>query len=198
MKGLPRYKSHKIVAAAKIIGIEDKLTLLLAVPGADEKGSPTLMTVDWITRHKPQVGGYYVVYDDGYGSYSPAKAFEEGYKPIEPAVPPDADDITIAASITRAMDILATPDMLFDTRAARKIITGLIAGLSSSACYFKAMQKGEEVFVLRQSDRAAPDTIASWANIASDHGCGPDKVADARAIAVRWRAQPLDDTKWPT
>ena len=30
-------------------------------------------------RHKPKAGGYYVVYDDGYKSYSPAKAFEEGY-----------------------------------------------------------------------------------------------------------------------
>lgn len=27
----------------------------------------------------PQVGGYYVVYEDGYESFSPAKAFEEGY-----------------------------------------------------------------------------------------------------------------------
>lgn len=37
--------------------------------------------VDWeyLTKHKPQAGGYYVVYDDGYKSWSPAKAFEEGY-----------------------------------------------------------------------------------------------------------------------
>jgi hypothetical protein len=36
----------------------------------------------WAHRYKPEVGGYYVVYEDGYSSYSPAKAFEEGYTQI--------------------------------------------------------------------------------------------------------------------
>lgn len=31
----------------------------------------------------PAAGGYYVVYEDGYQSYSPAKAFEDGYAPVE-------------------------------------------------------------------------------------------------------------------
>ena len=30
----------------------------------------------------PRVGGYYVVYADGYKSFSPATAFEEGYTKI--------------------------------------------------------------------------------------------------------------------
>lgn len=30
-------------------------------------------------KHKPQAGGYYVVYEDGYKSFSPAEAFESGY-----------------------------------------------------------------------------------------------------------------------
>ena len=34
---------------------------------------------DYLGKHTPQLGGYYVVYDDGYSSFSPAKAFEEGY-----------------------------------------------------------------------------------------------------------------------
>lgn len=34
---------------------------------------------DYLRKHKPEVGGYYVVYEDGYKSFSPAKAFEEGY-----------------------------------------------------------------------------------------------------------------------
>lgn len=33
----------------------------------------------YMIKHNPQVGGYYVVYADGYKSWSPAKAFEEGY-----------------------------------------------------------------------------------------------------------------------
>jgi hypothetical protein len=32
-------------------------------------------------KHKPQVGGYFVQYRDGYKSFSPAAAFEEGYSP---------------------------------------------------------------------------------------------------------------------
>jgi len=33
----------------------------------------------YVLKHNPQVGGYYVVYADGYKSWSPAQAFEEGY-----------------------------------------------------------------------------------------------------------------------
>jgi hypothetical protein len=35
---------------------------------------------DYIRKHNPQPGGYFVVYDDGYQSFSPAEAFEEGYR----------------------------------------------------------------------------------------------------------------------
>jgi bacterioferritin-associated ferredoxin len=37
---------------------------------------------EFVDKHKPQVGGYIVIYDDGYTSFSPAKAFEEGYTRI--------------------------------------------------------------------------------------------------------------------
>lgn len=33
-------------------------------------------------KHNPKPGDYYVVYDDGYKSISPAKAFEAGYSRI--------------------------------------------------------------------------------------------------------------------
>ena len=33
-------------------------------------------------KHMPEVGGYYVVHKDGYKSFSPANAFEEGYTRI--------------------------------------------------------------------------------------------------------------------
>ncbi len=38
-----------------------------------------LVPKEWAERHKPEPGGWYVVYTDGYASYSPAKAFEDGY-----------------------------------------------------------------------------------------------------------------------
>ena len=36
-------------------------------------------TPNYMHKHKPEVGGYYVVYEDGYKSFSPAGAFESGY-----------------------------------------------------------------------------------------------------------------------
>lgn len=37
------------------------------------------LTPEYVAKHKPEVGGYYVVYEDGYKSFSPASAFESGY-----------------------------------------------------------------------------------------------------------------------
>jgi hypothetical protein len=34
---------------------------------------------EFMSKHKPVAGGYFVVYEDGYESFSPAQAFEEGY-----------------------------------------------------------------------------------------------------------------------
>lgn len=53
----------------------------LIVP-AEEGFAPFEVNQEYMTRHRPSVGGYFVVYADGYKSYSPAKAFEEGYTRI--------------------------------------------------------------------------------------------------------------------
>lgn len=68
-----RYVCHKEVSAAKILGIS------LGGELGFGPGEFKLMPHEWLDKHKPEVGGYYVLYDDGYESYSPAKAFEEGY-----------------------------------------------------------------------------------------------------------------------
>ncbi len=41
-------------------------------------------TVDgvFLAKHNPEPGGYFVQYADGYKSFSPAQAFEEGYTRI--------------------------------------------------------------------------------------------------------------------
>lgn len=79
MRQLPRYKCHKEVWALKIADIK--------VIGADETlitpaevgFAPFTVDGDYMRRHQPTIGGYYVVYADGYKSFSPAQAFEEGY-----------------------------------------------------------------------------------------------------------------------
>ena len=45
----------------------------------DNGYAPFFVDQAYMTKHNPQVGGYYVVYEDGYKSFSPAKAFEDGY-----------------------------------------------------------------------------------------------------------------------
>lgn len=34
----------------------------------------------YIDKHTLRIGGYYIIYEDGYESFSPTEAFEEGYK----------------------------------------------------------------------------------------------------------------------
>ena len=84
---LPRWKCHKEVHAVKITGVVDP-----TAPGNESDGGrllevagpylPIYVRRDFVQKHKPEAGGYYVVYDDGYTSYSPAKAFENGYTPV--------------------------------------------------------------------------------------------------------------------
>jgi hypothetical protein len=44
--------------------------------------APFTVSGDYIMRHNPQVGGYFVLYEDDYQSYSPAAAFESGYNRV--------------------------------------------------------------------------------------------------------------------
>jgi hypothetical protein len=84
---LPKYGCHKTVHAAKITEIQshesDGTGSHTMVFG--EIGSSKFLTDEWKERHNPKVGGYYVVYKDGYTSYSPAEAFEEGYIEVKSA-----------------------------------------------------------------------------------------------------------------
>jgi hypothetical protein len=75
---LPMYQSHKNVWAFKIKVIYPKIDTAEIFP---EDGTYGWITVsdDYIVKHNPEIGGYYVRDEDGYESYSPAKAFEDGY-----------------------------------------------------------------------------------------------------------------------
>lgn len=80
---MKQYKCHKVVKAAKIQSMvveEAEKGLLLNFLD----GEYISVMSEWLLRHKPEVGGYLVQYEDGYQSYSPAEAFESGYTPIEP------------------------------------------------------------------------------------------------------------------
>lgn len=88
-KGMPRYKSHKQVWALKIESVdyhhkghdcESDGTALMVFT---DKDYPSLMMDRaYCNKHRPEKGGYYVLYQDGYTSFSPAEAFESGYTKI--------------------------------------------------------------------------------------------------------------------
>lgn len=83
---LPAYKSHKIVHAAKITSIGELdgelADLVLELP--DGSAVTHSVSNDYMTKHDPLVGGYLVIYEDGYESWSPAPQFEAGYTICEP------------------------------------------------------------------------------------------------------------------
>lgn len=109
---LPLYQCHKQVRAAKIgaIGYSAEhncktLELITDAPEAESPHAVLLTNVNadraWLARNPAlEIGGYFVEYADGYTSYSPAKAFEEGYT-LWP-------DVAAAQRVTEEMKRLVT------------------------------------------------------------------------------------------
>lgn len=83
---LPKWKCHKIVEADKITGIAPGgKSLFLESSGEIEISDEMFNRLVGISP----VGGYFVRYSDGYESWSPAKAFEEGYARLGGGLPGD-------------------------------------------------------------------------------------------------------------
>lgn len=82
---MPRYRCHKEVWALKIKSVVPDGSAPRGAEGSciltpeDEGYAPFRVDADYCLKHNPRAGGYYVVYADGYKSFSPAKAFEDGY-----------------------------------------------------------------------------------------------------------------------
>jgi len=92
----PKYQSHKVVKALKIkeIWLDEELAVR---EDRETDASVHISTVEAVADFKlPEsyrkrlplnpldgVGGYVVVYEDGFVSWSPAEAFESGYTKIE-------------------------------------------------------------------------------------------------------------------
>lgn len=80
--GYPKWQSHKVVEAFEIEEI-----VFLELGGAVLRGrvghsGPALtreVDARYVDKHGPQVGGFWVRYEDGYESWSPAQAFKQGY-----------------------------------------------------------------------------------------------------------------------
>ena len=86
---LPQFRSHKLVRAAKIeairIGFDAVGSGRLSLRTTHGDLIQVYVLQAYMQKHLPEVGGYYVQYQDGYESFSPADAFEGGYREVVPA-----------------------------------------------------------------------------------------------------------------
>ena len=80
---MQKYRSHKIVEAGKISAVEFSTAAeaKIALVG----GEMVTSSGGWKARFHGDDDdlGYFVRYEDGYESWSPTKAFEEGYTVVE-------------------------------------------------------------------------------------------------------------------
>ena len=78
---MPKYQSHKKVWALKIAAVELGESGKAKIAPADPGYAPFETAEGWGSRFKGSDGdlGYYVLYEDGYASWSPTAAFEGGY-----------------------------------------------------------------------------------------------------------------------
>ena len=85
---MPRYVSHKKVWAleiAEVLILPPRSDGIWEVPAPrrivfNEDGyAPIIAPGEMLSRYIPVSGDFYVVYADGYKSFSPRKAFLEGY-----------------------------------------------------------------------------------------------------------------------
>lgn len=80
MNDWPKYESHKIVQAAKIIGIVGHgAELHLLVAPTDNASCESFQATEPSMTARAKIGDWAMLYPDGFKSVSPAKAFEEGY-----------------------------------------------------------------------------------------------------------------------
>lgn len=90
---MKRYQCHKVVMAGQINSIvkhpmmEGAVCCSVDIGFTD--GTSFRTNGKFIERHKPELGGYVVRYNDDYVSYSPQEAFESGYTEQELEVDED-------------------------------------------------------------------------------------------------------------
>lgn len=76
----PWYQCHKKVRAVKIKEWSVNPDGSIRIVPADEGVKPFTVAGDFGHKiHSVDDPGYFVLYEDGYASWSPTKAFEEGY-----------------------------------------------------------------------------------------------------------------------
>jgi len=129
---LPLYKCHKVVRAGIIHGSTRAAwsnVLTVNVPGAKAMIEVTVPD-GWCKKHDVQHGGYYVEYQDGYQSYSPADVFEAGYKLVQEAEQLTKDDASVACSNACGITADNLPAFDYVGEAKRHTLSQILIGRS--------------------------------------------------------------------
>jgi hypothetical protein len=80
--GLPQYRCYKQVSAFKIGSALSLSNGRVELVGINPDHS-VIVDAGYVDKHRPQIGGYYVRYQDGYLSWSPAAVFEDGHTLVD-------------------------------------------------------------------------------------------------------------------
>lgn len=182
---MQKFKSHKVVEAAKIVSIigpaGDTSILLENALGF---GCDLKMDVSdaWVERFRPEEGGYYVRYSDGYESFSPAAAFEEGYTradvhdpkngalPVAGYQPQTQEKVDLVNSFKADEErLLRNLDGLKEGWPPGIDQRWLAIGRTQLEQAFMAINRS----VFRPKRCALPEDVRKGANI---HGIGPDEA----------------------
>lgn len=100
-----------------------------------ENGPKTIaVNATWYHKHKPEVGGYYVVYKDGYTSYSPARAFDDGYTL-------DTAEAVLAEMPAWYVKVVSTAKMQMQSRLPYGFRTGLYDTEETEICIGDIVQQ---------------------------------------------------------
>lgn len=106
---LPLYQSRKYVHAAKIIAVNTDSNIV-RLELLDNTFVDHEVSSEYMQKHNPQVGGYYVVYDSGgkdeYHSFSPGHVFEAGNRLMGPPPPGVEPTFTLRAQDTHAAGLV--------------------------------------------------------------------------------------------
>lgn len=80
---LPVYQCHKKVKALEIRSIINNEDGTARIVPVETDFSPFEISSAYMEKHKPQPGGFWVRYKNGYESWTPGDVFRDGYSRID-------------------------------------------------------------------------------------------------------------------
>jgi hypothetical protein len=120
---LPLWRCHKQVQAVRVRSIRAYGDGSAAL---GHEGGEISVTAEWMRKHQPHLPGYFVRYQDGYESWSPADAFEGGYTALEPMIARNV--FTFVTETGKKFEILT--DKLWPPEERRYIDAHEVSGFS--------------------------------------------------------------------